>query len=95
MLAEDRSKAIILTSSNEDEQKSSLNHSDNGNALSGTNVLVCTPEAYFGSKHKSSNAAVGALAIVPSKMQRVGLLRRLLMRRKKGGGKKSQSLVKV
>lgn len=95
MIAEDRSKAIILRSPTEDAQKSSLNHTDNGNELISPNALVCAPEAYFGPKHKSGNAAVGALAIVPSKKQGFGLLRSLLMRRKKGASKKSRSLVKV
>ncbi|XP_011000757.1 PREDICTED: filament-like plant protein 7 [Populus euphratica] len=95
MIAEDRSKAIILRSPTEDAQKSSLNHTDNDNELISTNALVCAPEAYFGPKHKSGNAAVGALAIIPSKKQGFGLLRSLLMRRKKGTSKKSQSLVKV
>ncbi|CAK7329905.1 unnamed protein product [Dovyalis caffra] len=95
MIAEDRSKAIILRSPTEDAQKSSLNHSENDNGLIGPNALVCAPEAYFGPKHKSVNAAVEALAIVPSKKQGFGLLRRLLMRRKKGASKKSLSLVKV
>lgn len=95
MIAEDRSKAIILRSPTEDAQKSSLNHADNGNELISPNALVCAPEAYFGPKHKSGNAAVGALAIVPSKKQGFGLLRSLLMRRKKGTSKKSRSLVKV
>lgn len=95
MIAEDRSKAIILRSPTEDAQKSSLNHADNDNELISPNALVCAPEAYFGPKHKSGNAAVGALAIVPSKKQGFGLLRSLLMRRKKGTSKKSRSLVKV
>ncbi|KAL9371024.1 hypothetical protein Peur_036164 [Populus x canadensis] len=95
MIAEDRSKAIILRSPTEDAQKSSLNHTDNGNELISPNALVCAPEAYFGPKYKSGNAAVGALAIVPSKKQGFGLLRSLLMRRKKGASKKSRSLVKV
>ncbi|KAF9675890.1 hypothetical protein SADUNF_Sadunf09G0080400 [Salix dunnii] len=95
MIAEDRSKAIILRSPTEDAQKSSLNHADNGNELISPNALVCVPEAYFGPKHKSGNAAVGALAIIPSKRQVFGLLRRLLMRRTKGASVKSRSLVKV
>ncbi|KAH8519678.1 hypothetical protein H0E87_001199 [Populus deltoides] len=95
MLAEDRSKEIILRSPTEDAQKSSLDHSDNGNGLISPNALVCAPEAYIGPEHKAGDAAVEALAIVPSKKQGFGLLRRLLMRRKKGASKKSRSLVKV
>ncbi|KAJ6896403.1 hypothetical protein NC651_022568 [Populus alba x Populus x berolinensis] len=53
MIAEDRSKAIILRSPTEDAQKSSLSHTDNGNELISPNALVCAPEAYFGPKHKS------------------------------------------
>ncbi|OMO63243.1 hypothetical protein COLO4_32628 [Corchorus olitorius] len=43
------------------------------------------------SKNEGSNTAVMALAIVPSKKQGVGLLRRLLLRRKKGYSKKSRN----
>lgn len=96
MLAEDRSKAIILRSPIEDKQKSCPSHFDNGNALSSPNVLVRTPAACFGQTHKIGNTEAGTRAIVPSKKQGgFGLLRRLLMRRKQGGTKKSQSLVKV
>ncbi|KAB5541315.1 hypothetical protein DKX38_014289 [Salix brachista] len=95
MIAEDRSKAIILRSPTEVARKSSLNHADNGNELISPSALACVPEAYFGPKHKSGNAAVGALAIIPSKRQGFGLLRRLLMRRTKGASVKSRSLVKA
>ncbi|KAJ6302497.1 hypothetical protein OIU77_016566 [Salix suchowensis] len=96
MLAEDRSKAIILRSPTDDAQISSLNHSDsdNGKGLISPNALVCAPEAYYGPKHKAGDAAVEGLAIVPGKKLGFGLLRRLLMR-KKGASRRSRSLVKV
>ena len=95
MIAEDRSKAIILRSPTEDAQKSSLDHSDsdNGKGLISPNALVCAPDAY-GPKQKAGDAAVEGLAIVPGKKLGFGLLRRLLMR-KKGASRKSRSLVKV
>ncbi|KAJ6777210.1 FILAMENT-LIKE PROTEIN (DUF869) [Salix koriyanagi] len=95
MLAEDRSKAIILRSPTDDAQISSLNHSDsdNGKGLISPNALVCAPEAYYGPKNKASDAAVEGLAIVPGKKLGFGLLRRLLMR-KKGASRRSRSLVK-
>ncbi|KAF2298149.1 hypothetical protein GH714_015617 [Hevea brasiliensis] len=91
MLAEDKTKAIILRSPTTEAK----NHSNNGNALSTHSFLVPTSEAKFDSKQKSGNIAVGALAIVPGKKQGVGFFRRLLMRRKKESIKKSHSLGKV
>ncbi|KDP25007.1 hypothetical protein JCGZ_23990 [Jatropha curcas] len=73
MIAEDPTKAIILRSPIKDGKFQSNN---NGNASTATNVKS-------DSKQKAdNNAAVGTLAIVPSKKQGVGFLRRLLMRRK-------------
>ncbi|KAA8545854.1 hypothetical protein F0562_020695 [Nyssa sinensis] len=65
-------------------------HSDSCNTLCPPGVLVGPLEAYLSSKHESGTAAVGALAIVPSKKRGGGgLLRRLLLRRKRGSSKKT------
>ena len=97
MLADDGAKAEVLKSPNiqgtlsiGEAENSSIPHSDNCKNLQASGLLLHTSEAHLGSKNESSNTGVMALAIVPSKKQGVGLLRRLLLRRKKGYSKKSR-----
>ncbi|MBA0649365.1 hypothetical protein Goklo_016935 [Gossypium klotzschianum] len=78
MLADNGSKA-------EDAENSTLLHSDNRKT---SGLLLHASGSCLGSKNESANAGVMALAIVPSKKQGVGLLRKLLFRRKKGYTKK-------
>ncbi|XWS68047.1 hypothetical protein CRYUN_Cryun04dG0056800 [Craigia yunnanensis] len=94
MLA-DGAKAEVLKSpkgtlSVGEAENSSNSHSNNCKNLQASGLLLHTSEAHLGSKNESSNTGVMALAIVPSKKQGVGLLRRLLLRRKKGYSKKSR-----
>ncbi|XP_021276827.1 filament-like plant protein 7 isoform X2 [Herrania umbratica] len=96
MLAEDGSKAEFLKSPNlkgtlsvGEAENSSLPDSNNCKNLQASGLVVHTSEAHVGSKKEGTNTAVMALAIVPSKKQGVGLLRRLLLRRKKAYSKKS------
>lgn len=79
MLADNGSKA-------EDAENSTLLHFDNRKT---SGLLLHASGSCLGSKNESSNAGVMALAIVPSKKQGAGLLRKLLFRRKKGHTKKS------
>ncbi|TYG80958.1 hypothetical protein ES288_D02G258800v1 [Gossypium darwinii] len=78
MLADNGSKV-------EDAENSTLLHSDNRKT---SGLLLHASGSCLGSKNESANAGVMALAIVPSKKQGVGLLRKLLFRRKKGYTKK-------
>ncbi|XP_022763406.1 filament-like plant protein 7 isoform X2 [Durio zibethinus] len=96
MLADDAAKADVLklpniqgTSTVEEVEDSSLPHSNKHNNLQASGLLLHTSEAHLSSKNESTNTEVLALAIVPSKKQGVGLLKRLLLRRKKGCSKKS------
>ncbi|XVE49222.1 hypothetical protein DITRI_Ditri01bG0065100 [Diplodiscus trichospermus] len=96
MLADDGAKAELPKSPNiqgnlsVEAENSSLPHSNNCKNFQASGLLLHTSEAHLGSKKESSNTGVMALAIVPSKKQGVGLLRRLLLRRKKGYSKKSR-----
>ncbi|KAK8562903.1 hypothetical protein V6N12_010967 [Hibiscus sabdariffa] len=88
MLADDGGKVDVVKSPKiQDAEDSSLPHSKN---LQASSLLLHTSEAHRGSRRESTNAGVMALAIVPSKKQGVGLLRRLLFRRKKSYSKKSR-----
>ncbi|KAA8536213.1 hypothetical protein F0562_028691 [Nyssa sinensis] len=96
MLAEDDSRAENLKSPKTKEiistvvtKRPSTLHSDRCDTKGAPSELVEPPEAYLSSKYESRTAAVGALAIVPSKKRGGGgLLRRLLQRRKRGSSKK-------
>ena len=95
MIAEARAEVfkspnIQGTLSIEEVENSSLPHSNNCKNLLASCVPVHTSEANLGSKNEGTNTGVMALAIVPSKKQGVGLLRRLLWRRKNGYSKKSR-----
>ncbi|CAI0556888.1 unnamed protein product [Linum tenue] len=86
MLAEDKSKAIILYSPKEEDAliESPNQHNDYGGGR--------TPEGDGGKTADTSTA----MAIVPGKKSAgFEFLRRLLMRRKKGVSKKSQPMVKA
>ncbi|XVF58151.1 hypothetical protein PTKIN_Ptkin07bG0040200 [Pterospermum kingtungense] len=98
MLADDGAKSRVLKSPNtqgtlnvEEAENSSISQFNNCNNLQASSLLLHTLEAHLGSRNESSNIGVMALAIVPSKKQGIGLLKRLLLRRKKGYGKKSRS----
>ncbi|XVF01283.1 hypothetical protein REPUB_Repub04eG0074600 [Reevesia pubescens] len=97
MLADDGAKAEIPKSPNiqatlsvEEAENSCLPDSNNCQNLQASGSLLNTSEADLASKNESTNTGVMALAIVPSKKQGFGLLRRLLLRRKKGYSKKSR-----
>ncbi|XP_022745965.1 filament-like plant protein 7 isoform X2 [Durio zibethinus] len=96
MIAEDGVNAEVFKSPNvqgtlsiEEAENLSLPHSNNCKNLQASDVPVCISQSHLGSKHEGTNTGVMALAMVPSKKQGVGLLRRLLLRRKKGYSKKS------
>ncbi|KAJ4825390.1 hypothetical protein Tsubulata_024075 [Turnera subulata] len=90
MIAEDRSKAIILRSPAENTQKPTSDNFDNSNAL------VCAPGSNFGSNHRVGDTPVGTLAIVPAKKHGgFGFIRKIIMRRKKASSKKARSTVKL
>lgn len=103
MLAEDDGKAQVLkppkleeTTSSVDEQKPSILHPGDQNAMHTPNDPVHTPEASRGSDCKTGTNAFGTLAIVPSKKQGgFALLKRLFLRRKKASSQKARSLTKV
>lgn len=95
MLADDGAKSGVLMSPNvqgtlnvEESENQSLPHVDNCKNLQASGLMLLTSEPHLGSKNGSSNTGAVSLAIVPSKKQGVGLLRRLLLRRKRGHGKK-------
>ncbi|XWS39929.1 hypothetical protein CRYUN_Cryun18bG0097000 [Craigia yunnanensis] len=97
IIAEDGTKAEVFKSPNiqgtlsiEEAENSSFPHSNNCKNLQASCLPVHTSEAHLGSKNEGTNTGGMALAIVPSKKQGVGLLRRLLWRRKKGYSKKSR-----
>ncbi|XVE66810.1 hypothetical protein DITRI_Ditri08aG0109400 [Diplodiscus trichospermus] len=84
MVAEDGAKAEVFKSPNiqgtltiEEAENSSPSNSHSHKNLHDSDTPINTSEAHLG-----SNTGVMALAIVPSKKQGVGLLRRLLLRRK-------------
>ncbi|XVE93394.1 hypothetical protein REPUB_Repub01dG0188200 [Reevesia pubescens] len=83
MLADNGANAEVLKSS---KIQGNLNVEEAENSSLPIHAL----EKNLGSKNESTNTGVMALAIVPSKKQGVGLLRRLLLRRKKGYSKKSR-----
>ncbi|XVF45106.1 hypothetical protein PTKIN_Ptkin02bG0179300 [Pterospermum kingtungense] len=98
MLADDGARSGVLKSPNtqgtlnvEEAENSSISQFNNCNNLQASGLLLHTSEAHVGSRNESGNIGVMALAIVPSKKQGIGLLRRLLLRRKKGYSKKSRS----
>ncbi|KAK8316503.1 hypothetical protein V6Z12_A13G047100 [Gossypium hirsutum] len=68
---------------------SSFPQPNNCNNMQASGLLLKASEAYLGSKNESGNAGILALAIVPSKKQGFGFLRRLLFGKKKGHNKKS------
>ncbi|WCJ17736.1 hypothetical protein M5689_000133 [Euphorbia peplus] len=84
MAAEDSAKAIIVRCPEKDAETVS----SNGNSS------AYTAEAKADSNLTPRNASAVSLAIVPSKKQNVGLLKRLLMRKRNRSSKKSQSLGK-
>ncbi|KAJ4836349.1 hypothetical protein Tsubulata_007315 [Turnera subulata] len=87
MIAEDRSKAIILRSPAENTQKPTPDNFDNSNAL------VCAPGSNFGSNHRVGDTPVGTLAIVPAKKHGgFGFIRKIIMRKKKASSKKARSV---
>ncbi|GMI74564.1 hypothetical protein like AT2G23360 [Hibiscus trionum] len=90
MLADDGGKVadVVKSSKNQEAGDSTLPASNNCKKLQASGMLLHTSEAHRGSRRESTNAGVMALAIVPSKKQGVGLLRRLLFRRRKGYSKK-------
>ncbi|KAE8668115.1 RING/U-box domain-containing protein isoform 1 [Hibiscus syriacus] len=90
MLVDDGGKAtdIVMSPKIQEAEDSTLSDSNNCKKLQASGLLLDTSEAHCGSSRESTNAGVMALAIVPSKKQGVGLLRRLLFRRRKGYSKK-------
>ncbi|KAE8670003.1 RING/U-box domain-containing protein isoform 1 [Hibiscus syriacus] len=91
MLTDDGGKAGVVKSPKiQEAEDSSLPHSNNRKKLQASGFLLHASEACHGSRRESTNASDMALAIVPSKKQGVGMLRRLLFRRKKGYNKKSR-----
>ncbi|XP_065871752.1 filament-like plant protein 7 [Euphorbia lathyris] len=91
MAAEDSAKAIT----NRASEKDATTVSNNKTTSSAPSVSERTSEAKSDSNVTPGNTSDVSLAIVPSKKQSVGLLKRLLMRRKNRSSKKSQSLGKV
>ncbi|KAE8721761.1 Detected protein of unknown function [Hibiscus syriacus] len=89
LLADDGGKATDINSPKiQEAEDSTLPDSSNCKKLQASGFLLHKSEVHRGSRRECTNAGVMALAIVPSKKQGVGLLRRLLFRRRKSYSKK-------